>query len=174
MTLASVVEHSVRRIVVPVPHDYDVARELYETLVPAADLTRFYQLGSWQAAFELAEINAPHGFMAYQRIDLTALMAGSGSFWKATQYLMGNHTIAEPMFRDDPSVMLHAPLRVLLFADAAGTTNLVMDQPSTVFASYADPDIAAVGLELDKLVARLIELLGAAVPAEFDGTHPTR
>ena len=43
----------------------------------------------------------------YHRIDVTATMAGSASFWKATQYLMGNHTIAERMFRHDPSVMLH-------------------------------------------------------------------
>jgi hypothetical protein len=67
--------------------------------------------------FRETEINAPHGFMIYYRSDLTAVMAGSQSFWKATQYLTGNHTIAERMFRHDPSVMLHAPLRTLLYAD---------------------------------------------------------
>jgi len=49
--------------------------------------------------------------MRYYRSELTAVMAGSPSLWKATQYLMGNHTIAERMFRHDPAVMLHAPLR---------------------------------------------------------------
>lgn len=82
----------------------------------------FRETGSWQATLELAEINAPHGFMIYYRSDVTAVMAGSPSFWKATQYLMGNHTIAERMFRHDPSVMLHAPLRTLLYADPDGDT----------------------------------------------------
>ncbi|MDT5348412.1 MAG: hypothetical protein QOH91_1699 [Mycobacterium sp.] len=40
--------------------------------------------------------------------------AGSPSFWKATEYLMGNHTIAECIFRHDPAVMLHAPLRTVV------------------------------------------------------------
>ncbi|MCV7419989.1 DUF302 domain-containing protein [Mycobacterium yunnanensis] len=106
--------------------------------------------------------------MVYHRLDLTALMAGSQSFWKATQYTMGNHTIAEQMFRSDPSVMLHAPLRVLIYDDPAGTTNLAIDQPSTLFDSYANADVSAVGDRLDGLVAELITLLGAAVPPEFE------
>jgi uncharacterized protein (DUF302 family) len=161
-------------MVVPLPQDYDAARELYETLVPAADLARFHHLASWQATLELAEINAPNGFMVYQRLDLTALMAGSKTFWRATQYLMGNHTIAERMFRVDPAVMLHAPLRVLIFVDPAGTTNLAVDQPSTVFDSHANPDVRAVGDDLDRLLSRLMVLLGAAIPPELgSNTSPT-
>lgn len=38
------------------------------------------------------------------RTDVTAAMAGSGSFWKAPEYLMGNHTIAERMFHHDPDI----------------------------------------------------------------------
>ena len=83
------------------------------------------------------------------------------------QYLMGNHTIAERMFRHDPSVMLHAPLRTLLYADADGDTKLAVDQPSLLFASYDNRDIAAVGRELDALLAQLIELLGAEVPTQL-------
>ena len=106
-------------------------------------------MASWQAALELAEINAPHGFMRYYRSDVTAVMAGSTSLWKATQYLMGNHTIAERMFRHDPSVMLHASLRTLLYADADGDTKFAVDQPSLLFDSYDMPEIADVGRELD-------------------------
>jgi len=43
------------------------------------------------------------------------------------------------MFRHDPSVMLHAPLRTLLYADADGDTKLAVDQPSLLFASYDNP-----------------------------------
>jgi len=95
------------------------------------------------------------------------LWPGSPSFWKATQYLMGNHTIAERMFRHDPSVMLHAPLRTLLYADPDGDTKLAVDQPSLLFASYDNPQVASVGRELDRLLAELITLLGGDAPPQL-------
>jgi hypothetical protein len=166
-TKTTAADHPSRRLVVALSAPYDAAREQYETLVPAVDFARFFQMASWQATLELAEINAPHGFMRYYSSDVTAIMASSTSFWKATQYLMGNHTIAERMFRHDPSVMLHAPLRTLLYADADGDTKLAVDQPSLLFASYHNSDIAAVGHELDALLVGLIELLGGEVPKQL-------
>ena len=151
-TVSIAVEHPSRRLIVYLPQPYDEARERYETLVPEVDRARFGEMANWQATLELAEINAPHGFMRYYRSDVTAAMAGSASFWKATHYLMGNHTIAEGMFRHDPTVMLHAPLRTLLYADPDGDTKLAVDQPSLLFASYDNPDIASVGKELDDLL----------------------
>jgi len=127
-------------------------------------------MATWQATLELAEINAPHGFMRYYRSDITAVMAGSPSLWRATQYLMGNHTIAERMFRHDPSVMLHAPLRTLLYADPNGDTKLAIDQPSLLFASYDNPHISEVGRELDALLAQLITLLGDDLPPQLTVT----
>ena len=166
-TSTTTIEHPSRRLVIALRRPYDEAREHYETLVPEVDFARFFQMASWQATLELAEINAPHGFMRYHRIDVTATMAGSASFWKATEYLMGNHTIAERMFRHDPSVMLHAPLRTLLYADVDGDTKLAVDQPSLLFASYGNPHIADVGRELDALLASLIMLLGGDVPQQL-------
>ena len=168
-TYSTAVDHPARRLVVALPLPYDAARAHYEILVPEVDLARFFQMASWQATLELAEINAPHGFMRYYRGDITAAMAGSPSLWKATQYLMGNHTIAERMFRHDPSVMLHAPLRTLLYADPDGDTKLAVDQPSLLFASYDNPQVAEVGRELDALLAQLITLLGADVPPRLAG-----
>jgi Domain of unknown function DUF302 len=161
---STVIDHPDRRLLIALPEPYDLAREHYETLVPEVDSARFFQMASWQATLDLAEINAPHGFMRYARMDVTALMASSPSFWKAIQYLMGNHTIAERMFRHEPSVMLHAPLRTLLYADADGDTKLAVDQPSPLFGSYDNADIAAVGRELDALLVGLVELLGGEVP----------
>jgi hypothetical protein len=60
-----VIDHRSRRLVVALPALYDEAREQYETLVPEVDFARFFQMASWQATLELAEINAPHGFMRY-------------------------------------------------------------------------------------------------------------
>ena len=35
---------------------------------------------------------------------------------------MGNHTIAEQMYRHDPAVMLYVPLRTVIYAGPRGTT----------------------------------------------------
>jgi hypothetical protein len=160
-------EHPVRRLDVALPLPYDRAVRRYEELVPAADLARFGQLATWDAVLELAEINAPHGFMIYWRADVTAMMAGSPSGWKCVEYLMGNHTIAERMFRHDPAAMLHAPLRTVIYADTEGNTRFAVDQPSTLFASYGNPAIAEVSRELDRLIANLLTTLGAPVPGEL-------
>ena len=163
--VSSAVEHRSRRLVVHLPGLYDEALDLYETLVPEKDVARFGQMANWQATRELAEINAPHGFMRYYRTDVTAAMAGSASFWKATEYLMGNHTIAERMFHHDPAVMLHAPLRTLIYTDPDGDTKLAVDQPSLLFASYDNADITTVGQHLDRLLAHLIITMGGDVPS---------
>jgi hypothetical protein len=171
MTIVSTaVDHPSRRLVVHLPRPYDEARALYETLVPEVDLARFGQMANWQATLELAEINAPQGFMRYYRTDVTAAMAGSASFWKATEYLMGNHTIAERMFHHDPAVMLHAPLRTLIYADPDGDTKLAVDQPSMLFASYDNPDIETVGYRLDYLLALLIISMGGDLPSALRHT----
>ena len=49
------------------------------------------------------------------------------------------------------------------------TPNSRVDQPSLLFASYGNPDIAAVGNELDGLLAALVELLGGDVPDQLRG-----
>jgi hypothetical protein len=160
-------DHPSRRLVVALPQTYEEARERYESLVPEVDFARFSEMTSWQATLELAEINAPHGFMRYYRSDITAAMFGSPSLWKTTQYLMGNHTIAERMFRHDPSVMLHAPLRTVLYVGLDGETKLAVDQPSLLFDSYDKPEIATVGRELDGLLAGLITSLGGDIPPQL-------
>jgi Domain of unknown function DUF302 len=172
-TDSTAIEHRSRRLVIALPGTYDDVRTHYENLVPEVDSTRFFQMASWPATLELAEINAPHGFMRYYRMDVTAIMASSPSFWKATEYLMGNHTIAERMFRHDPSVMLHAPLRTLLYADRDGDTKLAVDQPGPLFDSYDDAEIAAVGAELDDLLAQLIQRLGGQSPIPTNASTPT-
>lgn len=162
------IEHPSHRLVVALPDSYEAARATYEALVPEVDHAAYASAHSWQDTLAIAEKNAPHGFMRYFAVDIAPIMTGSQAPWRATQYLMGNHTIAERMFRHDPSVMLHAPLRTLLYVDAAGVTRFAADQPSLLFASYGNPEITAVGLHLDSLLATLFGLLGAQVPASLE------
>src|SRR5271156_769993 len=167
-TQPNFMDHPTRRLVIALPEPYEQARTRYEVLIPEVDHARFRQASTWQDVVDLARTLAPHGFMRYNRMDLADLFAQSSAGGMATQYLMGNHTIAERMFRHDPSVMLHAPLRTLLYADPDGDTQLAVDQPSLLFASYDSPEIAAVGKELDELLVALIELLGGKIPHQLD------
>lgn len=160
------VEHLNRRLLVALPDDFEQARLRYETLVPAVDLPAFAKASSWDDVLAEAKAQAPHGFLRYFRTDVAPAMVGSGSDWPATEYLMGNHTIAERMYRHDPGVMLHAPLRTLLYDGGTGPV-FAVDQPSLLFGSYGNPAITAVGVELDGLLAALIDLLGGQVPEEL-------
>ncbi|CDO05693.1 hypothetical protein [Mycolicibacterium cosmeticum] len=160
------VEHLNRRLLVALPDDYATARSRYEALVPVVDMTRFATAGNWDEMLAEVKAQAPHGFLRYFQTDVVPAMTGSGSSWPATEYLMGNHTIAERMYRHDPAVMLHAPLRTLLYDGGQGPV-LAVDQPSLLFGSYGNPAITAVGVELDGLLAALIDLLGGEVPAEL-------
>lgn len=161
------VDHPVRRLVIDLPQTYDDARVEYERLVPSVDATAFAAARSWSEQVAIAKEKAPLGFMRYARMDVGEYMAGSSSTWQATQYLMGNHTIAETMFRYDPAVMLHAPLRTLIYVGAEGGARLTVDQPSLLFGSYHDPRIAEVGRYLDALLAGVIAALGATIPHEL-------
>ncbi len=92
-------------------------------------------------------------------------VAGHGQ--RCTTYLMGNHTIAERMYRHNPGVMLYAPLRTTIHEDRRGELWFSVDQPSTRFSSFDDLDIAAVGDELDDKLADLFTTLGVTVPDEL-------
>lgn len=47
--------------------------------------------------------------MVYVTIDALPLLSLAGHTTKAVEYLLGNHTIAETMFRHDPRAPLYAP-----------------------------------------------------------------
>src|SRR5260370_8065226 len=101
-THSTAIDHPDRRLVVTLPRPYDRAREHYETLVPEADLARFFQIASWPATLELSKIIPPHGFIPYYRCDITAVMAGPPSLWKATQSLLCIYPFPHRIFRPTP------------------------------------------------------------------------
>lgn len=162
-THSAFVDHPSRRLLIALPGGYEQTRINYESLVPAVDMAAFATKASWPDVLNEMKHQAPHGFVRYFDTDVVPAMAGSGSNGPATEYLMGNHTIAERMYRHDPAVMLYAPLRTLLYAGSSGTI-LAVDQPSLLFASFGNTAIAAVGIELDALLVDLITALGGDVP----------
>ena len=58
---------------------------------------------------------------------------------------MGNHVIAERMYRHDPEVMLHAPPGTAINADNAGRARFTASQPGTASSSPAGEASAGGG-----------------------------
>ena len=163
------VPHEVHRLTIAVGAGFDEFRARYERAAPPLDAERLDSLkaavADWQAILRAAAENAPNDFIVYWSYDATPLMRLAGNSRRCVEYLMGNHTIAERMYRHDPAIMLYAPLRTAIHEDASGATWFSVDQPSTRFGSFGDPAIAKVGVELDGKLARLLEHLGLPVPA---------
>jgi uncharacterized protein (DUF302 family) len=83
---------------------------------------------------------------------------------RCTACLMGNHLIAERMFRYDPRAMMYAPLHTVIWEDHEGKAWFTIDQPRAQFQSFGIPKPAEVGVELDHKVAALLEALSVPVP----------
>jgi hypothetical protein len=157
------------RLAVDVGGSFDDAVARYEAAVPAFPAEQFERLADWPAVTELTDRLAVHGFLIYWRFQADPLMGIAGNTARCQMYLMGNHVIAERMYRHDPAVMLYAPLRTVITQVAGGPVRFSIDQPSRQFASFGDPGIAAVGRELDHKLAHLLEVLGWPVPPELAG-----
>ena len=165
MTLGPFTEHTIRRLRVRLDRSYDEAIADFERTVPPIDPQRFQSLDSWEENLKLSESVAPMGLMRFGSIDVQAYLRTSGTERPGTEYLAGNHTIAERMYRHEPATMLYAPLRLFIYADDGGQAVFVIDQPSTLFGSLGDnPDVAAVGRELDQKVANVLSAMGVEVP----------
>jgi hypothetical protein len=173
------VPHTVRRLEVAVGASFDDFRRRYEQAVPRLDAEGLERLkngnADWDTVLQAARENAPHDFIIYWVNDATSLMRLAGDPWHCVAYLMGNHTTAQRMYHHHPGVMLYAPLRTEIYEDADGVTWFSVDQPSTCFASFGQPAITEVGLELDRELAALFSFLGAPVPdALTSGAVPAR
>ena len=162
------VSHQVDRLTIQIHDSFDGFRHRYEQAVPVFQRERFDSLiergVDWRTILDATAENAPHDFILYWSGDFTSLMSLAGDRGRCVEYLMGNHTIAQKMYRYDPAILLYAPLRTAIVEDADGFTRFTVDQPSTRFGSFNTPEITAVGIELDRKLAALLAFLDAPVP----------
>ena len=159
--------YTARRLTVEVPGVREFQR-LYEEAVPTnpmEEIAALVQRGaSWAEVLDTHAEFAPHGFLIYWRNDVHGLMKLASDENDCIAYLMGNVTIAEQMFRHDPRAMLYAPLRTVIWEDGHARAWFTVDQPSTQFGSFGIPAVSAVGVELDRKLAALLEALRVEVP----------
>ena len=113
-TSVRTVHYSVNRLTVEFAATPQEFRSRYEQAVPPLPVEQVKALmerqAPWQEMLELITATAPLGFLIYHQVHGDVMrLAGDKAFCVA--YLMGNHTIAERMFRYEPAVLLYAPLR---------------------------------------------------------------
>lgn len=157
-------EHQVTRLIFDAEQTFDEFRTRYEAAVPALDVTELAGIGTWDEVLERTRKLAPHGFLRYGSVDAGPVFALAGHKARATTYLMGNHTIAERMYRHDPGAMLYAPLRTVIYEDNDGGVHFAIDQPATRFGSFGNPEMTEAGRLLDRKLAALLEVLDLSVP----------
>jgi len=159
--------YTVPRLTVPVPDALDFKRR-YEAAVPDLPLQAVRELvgrgASWPEMERLIDDAAPFGFLIYFRNEVGPVMELAGNTSRCTAYLMGDHVIAERMFRHDARAMMYAPLHTVISEDHDGTAWFTVDQPSAQFQSFGITEITQVGIELDRKLAVLLEALAVPVP----------
>jgi len=146
--------------------DFQHRYEQAVPLLPATEVDAMVERGaSWTEMLDYIDSVAANGFLIYWRSDIHRVMRLAGDTARCFAYLIGNHTIAERMFRHDPRAMLYAPLRTAIWEHTDGTAWFSIDQPSCHFSSLGIPEITQVGLELDRKLAALLDVLDIEVPA---------
>jgi uncharacterized protein (DUF302 family) len=142
-----------------------------ETAAPPFDRATVEQIvasgGNWDDVRAAVVENAPNELMVYAKIDATALLGVAGHRTQAIEYLIGNHVIAETMFRHDPKALLYAPLRMLVYSDADGNAVFTMDRPSAAFSSLGIAEVTKVGESLDRKVVNLLRICGVDAESAF-------
>ena len=85
------------------------------------------------------------------------LLEIAGQKRKALQYDIGNQLTASKMTRYQLAAALYAPVRVLLYENAAGHATFEYDSPATTFGRFGDERVAEVARELDAALRRVLQ-----------------
>jgi Domain of unknown function DUF302 len=156
--------HTMTRVHLDTAMPFDAFVTALEEAAPAFDPLPVQRIvergGTWDDVRAEVAKNAPNELMRYGKIDATPLLGVAGHDTRAIEYLIGNHVIAESMFRHDPRALLYAPLRMLVYSNADGHAVFTMDKPSDAFGSLGIPEVTAVGEGLDRKVANLLHVVG--------------
>lgn len=166
-----VTNYKVTRYEIDTKQKFDTFVSAYEKAVPAFTPAIFENVANWDEVKARTAAIATNGFLIYNRLP-TCLdrCRGQGlDHPRGVEYLMGNHVISETMYRYNPAVMLHAPLRTMIFENERGDAVFEIERPSEKFGAYGDERIAEVGVLLDQKLAQLLTVLGAPVPADLAG-----
>ena len=161
--------YKVTRYAIDTKQEYASFIAKFEAAVPPFNVGAILAgVSSWDDVIRNTAQAAPNGFLIYSRLPGSTLFQINGvglDNRRSVGYLMGNHVVAETMYRHDPGATLNAPLRVLIFENEQGNAVFEIERPSDQFGSFGNKDIADVGRLLNTKVANLLQVLDVPVPA---------
>jgi hypothetical protein len=164
-------QHAMTRVDIATGMPFDQFVDALEKAAPPIDRAVFAEIagsgGDWDDVLAAAAKNAPNELMVYAKIDATELFSLAGHRTRAVEYLIGNHVIAETMFRHDAKALLYAPLRMLVYTDGEGDAIFTMDQPGPAFGSLGIDEVSKVGEGLDRKVVNLLRVIGVDAERAF-------
>jgi uncharacterized protein (DUF302 family) len=164
-------KHDMTRVDIATGLAFDEFVAALEKAAPPFDRPALQQIvaqgGNWDDVRAAVTKNAPNELMIYAKIDATELLGVAGHRIRAIEYLIGNHVIAETMFRHDPKALLYAPLRMLVYSDADGNAIFTMDRPSAAFGSLGIAEVTKVGAGLDRKVVNVLRVAGVDAEQAF-------
>ncbi len=164
-------QHEMTRVDIATGMPFDQFVDALEKAAPPVDRAAFAKIaesgGDWDDVLAAAAKNAPNELMVYAKIDATELFSLAGHRTRAVEYLIGNHVIAETMFRHDAKALLYAPLRMLVYTDGEGDAIFTMDQPGPAFGSLGIGEVSKVGEGLDRKVINLLRVIGVDAERAF-------
>lgn len=123
----------------------------------------------WDEVVSMTADAAPNGFLIYLDAPVDRIMRIAGHQRRTCSYLIGNHVDAERMYRHNPAVMLHSPLRVVLWEDESGQAMFTFDHPGAQFSCFEDQRITTVGAEINQKFAKLLTHLQLPLPDSLLG-----
>jgi hypothetical protein len=164
-------QHEMTRVDIATGVPFDQFVAALEKAAPPVDRAAFAKIaesgGDWDDVLAAAAKNAPNELMVYAKIDASELFSLAGHRTRAVEYLIGNHVIAETMFRHDATALLYAPLRMLVYTDGDGNAIFTMDQPGPAFGSLGIDEVSKVGEGLDRKVVNLLRVVGVDAERAF-------
>lgn len=93
---------------------------------------------------------AKNGMMIMAQVDQGKMLSMTGLKLQATLYLIGNPTVGKQLFEQNHGVGLCVPLRLFVYSDESGKTQVSYDKPSTLLSQFQNDKVKMVAQMLDQ------------------------
>lgn len=148
-------------------------RHIAKLIFGALTMSQAFAAGSAEKAFQAGHVTVPsaksfeqvtgalkslvarNGMMVMAEVDQGKMLSMAGLSLKATLFLVGNPNVGKQLFEQSHGVGLYVPLRVFVFNDEHGKTNIAYDKPSTLLGHFDNEKIAMIGQMLDQKLGDL-------------------
>jgi hypothetical protein len=140
---------TVEHVTITSTWSFEQVRRKLEALLPRLDERIVAALSTGDADAARTYDESGPALSIFLERDHGALLRSVGQKRNAIQYEIGNPLTASKMTRYKLPAALYAPLRVVLYADAAGNAVFEYDKPSSLFGQFGDSQVTDVGRGLD-------------------------